>query len=203
MSQSKGTVACVVAVALTVGLSVGALVARQGMLVDADAAYEAAQSKLTSAKADYERQASRTLAEASDADLDRMSDDSANIEGLLRLATTWDDYTSYVSARSSIINDYGIAEDSSFMSEFMPAPITYTGTDGDERNTIDDSDANTTFVSRDTYLVGTSDGVYSYVSRVCANSSTNSTTKSATYIVSCDTTESGDIINLSAILSQE
>lgn len=66
----------------------------------------------------------------------RLVSDRAVIEDLLSTAFTWQDATSYQRARGRLIDQFDLAEDGVFLTEFMP-PAAFTGTGEDKRYYID------------------------------------------------------------------
>ena len=54
--------------------------------------------------------------------LDRQIRDAKNAEDIVRTATTWKDGPAYKAARETLIDKYGLSEDSPFVTVFMPGP---------------------------------------------------------------------------------
>ena len=87
---------------------------------------------------------------------------------LFSLATTWSDGKEYDAARKNIMGKYGMAEDSPFMSRFLPN-VSRTAPDGTYVSRVDAEDLNSAFADMDMAVVGSKDGGYEYFATVKVN----------------------------------
>lgn len=71
------------------------------------------------------------------ADRARLDADEELIGRLLDTALTWESHAEYVDARSSMVSVYGLAEDSAFMTVFLPEPTVNVDAEGTEYALID------------------------------------------------------------------
>lgn len=193
-----GSVATVVIALVVAGGALGA--AQSGRT----AAERELREEITSVKQqiatledNYQTESVGALKEVTGVDPARISSDAALIRDIASAATTWSDYDSYVASRAAIVED-GVAEDSTLLTDFMPAPVEYTGVDGDARNTIDDAAATTQFSSIDTYCRKVDGDSYSYVSLVTASSHVGTANEEATYVFETVTGPDGSIRSISA-----
>lgn len=88
--------------------------------------------------------------------------DGWEIESLCDTAFTWSSYADYIKARDTLIDRYGVPEDSYFMTTFFPELSPYES-DGQMVNDIDDMGINCSFEKVDTYLSGMDGDTYSYI----------------------------------------
>lgn len=87
---------------------------------------------------------------------------------LFSLATTWSDGKEYDAARKEIMGKYNMAEDSPFMSRFLPN-VSRTAPDGTYISRVDAEDLNSAFADMDMAVVGSKDGGYEYFATVKVN----------------------------------
>lgn len=91
------------------------------------------------------------------------SDDAAMIK-LMKLALTWDGLSAYLDARTQVIKAYGFAEDSQFMSVFMPGQkegAVRTAPSGRTYSAFD-KDMKSEFSDYRSYVTAINSEVYSY-----------------------------------------
>lgn len=193
-----GVASVLVAVACAGGLTGMAQTNRAAAEREVREQISTTKQDIATAEDTFQQQSVDALREATGVDTARISSDSSLIEKIAKAATTWSDHDSYVASRSSIINDYGVAEDSPFLTEFMPAPVEYTGVDGDARNTIDDSGAVTSFVSANTYCRSFEGDAYRYVTLVTASSHIGTANEKATYVIESTIGANGAVQEITA-----
>lgn len=96
----------------------------------------------------------------------RVSADTKTIGKLLERALTWDSNATYVEARESTMRTYGLAEDSPFMTAFLPPAPSNRDEQGNEYPYIDAAGLNSQVGDFKVKLLGL-DGVdYSYMALV-------------------------------------
>lgn len=124
------------------------------------------------------------------------------IERFCKEAFTWYSYDEYTDARNTMINDYGIAEDSYFMNTFFPDMTPTELYDGTVENIIDDNGINCMFEDMQVYLTEINEDTYSYITFVDFSSrSLNDYESKSTACLMCDVTETGEISNISAYVA--
>lgn len=97
----------------------------------------------------------------------KAADDKAMTD-LMTKALTWNGLAAYLDRREQIMKDYGFAEDSQFMSVFMPGEqegAARTAPSGKQYSSFD-ADMSSQFVSLSTYVTAISADVYSYFALV-------------------------------------
>lgn len=212
--KHTGVIASVAAFVAVLALTIGIVMVSNNSFASQEGAASQQASQLEQQASELESklkaEAEKSVSAATSIDLDRVSDDEKKISDIMTSATTWSDGKSYEAARKSII-DAGVAEDSEFLTGadanndgqadgFMPPVVYYTGTDGDERNTIDDTGASTKCSDVKVYCQGAAeDGTYEYLAVAKADSTSGSATVSTTYVMTCSMDANGNISNAWAI----
>lgn len=130
----------------------------------------------------------------------RLNEDKEVISDFLELVCTWDTYVEYMDAREKIMRRYGLAEDSQFMSIFMPVVGNKTSPDGTNYNQIDTNGLNMKYESITPYVTRIRAGEYSYFSVVRIISSWKNGGETVvraviTYTVNAD----GELSDISAV----
>lgn len=101
------------------------------------------------------------ISEETGSDSERIAADSRMAEQFMRTVFSWETDDEYRSARETIMKDYSLTEDSSFMKEFMP-DMTVTSRDGTEYLPIDILKLNASFDKIDVRFVNVAGDTYSY-----------------------------------------
>lgn len=100
--------------------------------------------------------------DTSGVDLERKLVDDETASTLMGLATTWSSGEQYNKNRATIIDRYGIAENSAFLSTFMPDQRCRETTDGTELCLIDTDDLELRFVRMESSIIDVKGGTYTY-----------------------------------------
>lgn len=91
----------------------------------------------------------------------RLAQDTRDLATMVETMVTWDDHESYVDARETVIEDYGITNES-FTTLFPEAPVTVDG-EGNEYYYIDSADLNGQLGDYSVELLQVNGSDYSYV----------------------------------------
>lgn len=83
------------------------------------------ESELTAAEQELVNQTDAVYDSLLGTDADRMGQDRMIISDFLETALVWDDYESYMAGRTEIIEDFGLDEDSQFLTSYLP-PAPYS-----------------------------------------------------------------------------
>lgn len=127
--------------ALVMGLVLGITI------VGSDSEIEQKQAQMSQLETELSEAEDARVAQAEEVsdsllgvDSDRMVADDEVIEGFLDAALTWTSHEEYMAARSTVQRKYGLAEDSSFMTAFLPdgSLISKKDRTGKQYNLIDE-----------------------------------------------------------------
>lgn len=130
-------------------------------------------------------------------DTDRVNHDNEIASDFLSMIFTWHSADEYDNNRLSMINDYGIAEDSSMLSVLFPADTKVVQVDGSILSYIDTHNINAQFEEMDTYASGINLGTYSYFTFVTWSSSGETGSEGmSTAVITYDINSDGDISNI-------
>lgn len=153
-----------IVVALIVGIIYGAQQASQARAADQrqEALAELEHTKDETQQAlDAAQQA--VYEELTGSDVTRMAQDRAIFEDMTTTMLTWDDHESYTAARTALIEDFGMSEDSSFVTSFFPeAPVT-VDSEGNEYPYLDVAGLSSSPGELTVDLVGVTGTTYRYV----------------------------------------
>lgn len=138
---------------------------RDGELLSLDQSYITAQQRFQLAQTEL-------VDEATGADSSRAAEDAAMLESLLSTALNWSDHDSYVASREAVMEDYGVDEDSGFMTSFLPAAPVNTDEQGNEYYYIDAMGLNSSLENVSAEVVAVSGSDYSYIVTVEVSAST-------------------------------
>lgn len=140
-------------------------------LAQKQAVYETRLQEAQSALEEVERQEAQMLAEASDSNAARIERDSSIIDNMLSETLIWIDFEGYSNARKTAIEHYGIAEDSRFMTVYLPEVHETPDTaDGSTYNYIDVNGINVHYENKDLHLCGIDGDIYRYFAEVTTSS---------------------------------
>lgn len=98
---------------------------------------------------------------ASGIDFSKVAKDDETVKSFLEMIMTWGSYEEYEAIRQKLVNEYGVSEDSTFMTTFLPA-VKNKEKNGKNYNVIDNNDLNMTYEDMDSYVVKISNETYSY-----------------------------------------
>lgn len=154
-----GVIALVVALASSMMISIN-----NGNVSNQEAHIAELENQISLAEVGLDKEREAVVKEATGVDANRKARDERYMRDIVSTATTWSDFQAYQTARRTIINDYGIAEDSDFMQVFMPDPSQYENSEGESTNEIDSNKLNMSFDSMETYVSDIVGEKYSYVS---------------------------------------
>lgn len=130
-------------------------------------------------------------------DTDRVNHDNEIASDFLSMIFTWHSADEYDNNRLSMINDYGIAEDSSMLSVLFPADTKVVQVDGSILSYIDTHNINAQFEEMDTYVSGINLGTYSYFTFVTWSSSGETGSEGmSTAVITYDINSDGNISNI-------
>lgn len=133
-------------------------------------------------------------------DLHRTSTDDEIVMSFLDLICSWDSYDEYMTARETIMRRYNIAEDSYFMSVFMPEVVSGTSPDGTQYNYIDTLGLNMQFEEMKSYVTMIVADEYSYFTFVTVSSSwENGGESMGTYVITYTCDAAGELTNIMAV----
>lgn len=102
--------------------------------------------------------------------------DDAVVKKLLTKALTWDGLKQYLDRREEVMRDFGLAEDSQFMTVFMPGQKEGTSRTAPSGKTYSafDKDMKSDFESMTSYVTTVNGDVYSYFTVVSLRSTSDS-----------------------------
>lgn len=195
----------VLAIGLVCGLAV-VYTNQQSTLADQKDQIAELQSKKESAQAKADANVKSLVTDVTGYDSTRKLNDDVKMRQLFKTAFSWDSGEAYKTARETVMKNYGIPEDSQFMTGVM-APLTeyevagYKGTEGDGRkhNYIDDNALNMSFTDMKSSVTNIDDGTYTYFAVVTTSSKDEkSASASADVVVTYTMDKDGNIGNLSA-----
>lgn len=134
-------------------------------------------------------------------DLEHKNRDDATVEEMLRMALNWNGLREYLTARDNIMQNYGFAEDSQFMTVFMPGEmqgIARKAPDGTMHYAYD-TDLSNSYEGMTSYVTNVNGDVYSYVALVTmrTKSSTGDTSAPGYFRLTYDVVD-GRISNIFA-----
>ena len=121
------------------------------------------QNKIDQLSVENKTLITKVKAQANGIDEERVKKDDTKARELLNKVFTWKSYKEYNDIRDSLVKDYQLAKDSSFMTTFMPE-IYNEVLDGKEYNRIDVGGYNITFNKMTSYVVSVNEQtkVYEY-----------------------------------------
>lgn len=129
------------------------------------------ENQITIKKAAQEKTQNIVVSESMGLDASRTMNDDKLAAEFIKKCLTWSTYDEYTSIRNSIIEDYGVKEDSNFLTVFMPEIINATSPDGTEYNYIDTLGYNLSYEKMESYVTNISDDKkYSYFTFVTVSS---------------------------------
>lgn len=181
---------------VTVAAQTQTLEAQQSTLQGLTAKVEAART----ATSDME---SAISLEDSGAQAARVANDTSAIGDLMRRALTWDSDESYREARASTMRVYSLADDSSFMTSFLPeAPVT-KDSQGNEYSYIDAADLNSRVGDVTVKLLSVDAVNYEYMALVDAQAASSDGLGTAVNVATVFVTIDGDgaLSNISGFAS--
>lgn len=113
----------------------------------------------------------KVKAQASGVDSERVSKDDAKAKEFMTKVFTWKTYKEYNDIRASLMRDYQLDKNSSFMTTFMPEIYNET-LDGKDYNRIDTGGYNISFNNLESYVVSIDEQtkVYEYFAIVSVTS---------------------------------
>lgn len=116
----------------------------------------------------------------------KLADDEVMIE-LMRTALTWNGLSEYLSLRDQVMENYGFAEDSQFMTVFMPGEESGAARTAPSGKTYSsfDTEMSSSFDSLRSYVTGVNSDVYSYftVVQMRVKSSSGSTSSAGQVVM--------------------
>lgn len=99
-------------------------------------------------------------------DLDRVAKDDQKAESFLKKTFSWDDLDSYHAKREELMEEYGLSEDSPFMTAFMPNIGTVKDRDGNEYQRENVNIVKTEYEDMSSRVVAVSGDRYTYFTEV-------------------------------------
>lgn len=126
------------AILIITGVVSGVTISSQNAALDAQqVTLDSLTAKVEAARSATGHLESTISLKDSGADASRVTADTAAIGDLLHRALTWDDNMTYTEARESTMRTYGLAEDSAFMTAFLPKAPVNLDSQGNEYPYID------------------------------------------------------------------
>ncbi|MBD5585325.1 MAG: hypothetical protein HDQ88_09605 [Clostridia bacterium] len=138
------------------------------------------------------------VSDATNVDAELIARDMSATDNLMKQVFTWSSNREYTKARNDIMETYGLKEDSTFMTEFMPDMVVKSR-DGTEYYPIDVMELNATFDKVDVQLRNVAGDKYSYFCKVTWYvRGSLGTSESTNSVFLFDTDSDGTIQNLEA-----
>lgn len=132
-------------------------------LANREAEKVALQNKIDQLSVENKTTVTEIQSQATGVDSKRVEQDDRVVKSLLTKTFTWKSYKEYIAVRESLMKDYHLSSDSSFLQTFIPE-IFNENIDGKDYNRIDMNGYNITFNSVDSYVTSVDDDtkVYEY-----------------------------------------
>lgn len=132
-------------------------------------------------------------------DMGRVNADVAVAEEFMQKVFDWDTNAKYVKVREDLKKEYGLSDDSTFMTVFMPEPYVNVARDGTEYPQIDILGLNANYEEMDTQVRNIANGTYSYFARVKWYAKTaDGATEATESMFLFDTNDDHELLNLEA-----
>lgn len=132
-------------------------------------------------------------------DANRAAKDNKIAESFFKEIMNWSSLDEYNQIRTNLAENYGLRENSSFLTVFMPPVVDSVSPDGSHYNRIDTLGLNVSYEDMDSYVTGIKNTTYSYASFVTFSSaSANGNEGFATVMATYDIDVDGNISNLYA-----
>lgn len=144
----------------------------------------------------------KTASEATGVLTERVEADEEVLTSVAKLFSNWANYDEYSANREALINDWGVPEDSTVLTRFMPfIEATPDPQSNNELvNVVDLNGWHSEFVSIEPYVVGQDSDSYEYFCIVTLSTSdANGSTAEGTCGMSCSVSTSGKISDLEVI----
>jgi hypothetical protein len=100
----------------------------------------------------------------------RVESDNAAASKMFRLIATWKDSSEYITARNTVISEYGFDPSDSFLMSFMPEIKPFPSSDGSDKYQIDVNGVNSEFANLNSYVVNITGDKYTYLGVVSIKS---------------------------------
>lgn len=165
----KKHIILIIAVLFAVGMivSYGVTVRNQNETLSEQAyTIDELQNKIATLTIAIANQKNQLVYDVTGLDTQRLSKDKTVISQFLSLVCTWDSYDDYMTARDTVMRRYGLTEDDSFMTVFMPVVGNITSPDGTKYNQIDTNGLNMRYEDVSQYVTKIRAGEYTYFSIV-------------------------------------
>lgn len=159
----------------------------------------ALENKIETVKAGLAKDNDEAVSNVSGLNAKRVSQDDEVAKAFMNELFNWRSYEQYTSIRSSMMDDYHLSEDSSFLTVFMPELEDRTDAAGNHYNVIDDAGYNVEFSDMTSYVTGISGSKYSYftmVDLVSSDSTGNEGSGKAVFVYTVDS--DGNLSDLNA-----
>ena len=158
------------------------------------------QNRLATLEAAYNNKQSELIMNVTGLDMRRINKDKTVAEKFLDIVCTWDSYEEYMAAREKVMDKYDIAEDSAFMTVFMPVVGNKTAPNGMNYNQIDTNGLNMHYEDVAPYVTRIRSGDYSYFSIVAIGSTWDNGGETIVHVAITYTVDSdGNIFDIAAI----
>lgn len=129
-----------------------------------------AQASLDAQQLEYDQSYQALTEESLGVNFDRKAEDDRVITQVLSLATTWDSGETYNAQRQKLIAEYGIAEDSQFITRFMADQHCKTDSTGQQFCSIDTQGLNSRFDGMESVIAYQESGTYHYTGYMTVSS---------------------------------
>lgn len=132
-------------------------------------------------------------------DANRATKDDKIAEDFFRKIMNWSSLEEYNAIRIGLAEEYGLKENGSFLSVFMPPVVDSVSPDGSHYNRIDTLGLNVNYEYMDSYVTGIVNTTYSYAAFVTFSSASAKGNEGfATVMATYDVDVDGNISNLYA-----
>lgn len=111
--------------------------AQEAALIDQEQEISELEERLADLEDEQDERGRLVADEAFGTSATRLDADQQLIDQVLNTALTWESHAEYESARSSMMNVYGLPEDSAFMTAFLPQAPVNVDREGNEYALID------------------------------------------------------------------
>lgn len=171
---------------------------RQANLDSLDSQIASVKSRISVLETTANDEAASAVYIASGIDSARQAIDDAVVEEFLQIVFEWDSLATYNEARELVMSTYGLSEDDTFMTVFMPY-VASAEINGVEINDIDTNGLNMSYSEIESYVTNISGDYYTYFTLVTVESSdSNGATADGTSVFIYTVDANGNLSNLSA-----
>lgn len=148
------------------------------------------QNEIAVRKTAVEQAAANVQHQTTGLDASRKASDDKVAMDFMRKILTWSDYAGYTANRELCKTQYGLDEESGFMTTFLPEVLEVTSADGSKYNRIDLNGLNMRFGTMDTYVTdinaGGTQSYVAFVTSISRDGNGHEATGRMVFTYSCD-----------------